>query len=110
MSQEYLISESARVQKQVQPVRRSQMETYCDIMHAISTGAEKPSHIMHKANLSWAGMTQFLRMLESSGLVTVEEFSGNKSYRLSDAGFKILHNLLEVKERLLIGKKEQNTD
>ena len=47
--------------------RRSRMETLCDIVKAIGAGAEKPTHIMYKANLSWTVMQGYIKELETQG-------------------------------------------
>lgn len=83
-----------------QTTRRSRLETYGDILYAVSVGAEKPTHIMYKANLSWAVMKEYLKSLESFGLVTSTETNGNKIYHLSDPGFKVLKQFLDVKDEL----------
>lgn len=80
--------------------RRSRLETYGDILYAVSVGAEKPTHIMYKANLSWGVMKEYLKSLESFGLITSSEANGNKIYHLSDPGFKVLKQFLDVKDEL----------
>jgi predicted transcriptional regulator len=80
--------------------RRSRLETYGDILYAVSVGAEKPTHIMYKANLSWGVMKEYLKSLETFGLITSTEANGNRIYHLSDPGFKVLKQFLDVKDEL----------
>jgi hypothetical protein len=47
------------------------METFCDMLAAIGKGAEKPTHIMYKANLSWNVMQAYLKVLVTQGLVVI---------------------------------------
>jgi predicted transcriptional regulator len=107
MAQEYGVIENqeASQQRQTQMVRRSRLETYGDILYAVSIGANKPTHIMYKANLSWVVMKEYLKSLEQFGLITSTESNGNRIYQLSDAGFKVLKNFLEVKDELKLASE-----
>src|SRR5487761_326172 len=87
-------------QPQTQLNRRSRMETYCDILRAIGAGAEKPTHIMYKANLSWTVMQGYIKTLESQGLVLPKEDDGKKLYHLSDKGYQLLNQFLSIREDL----------
>ncbi|SRR5579863_764380 len=105
MAQEYSVIEGS-AQENVAPKqqsglnRRSRLETYGDILYAVSVGASKPTHIMYKANLSWVVMKEYLKSLERFGFITSEENNGNRIYQLSDAGFRVLKQFLEVKDEL----------
>ena len=97
MAQEY----DVRVQETTQQQnRRSRMETYCDILKAIAAGAEKPTHVMYKANLSWTVMQSYLKSLEGRGLVMSQETEGKKTYRLSDRGFQLLKQFMSIRDDL----------
>ena len=87
-------------QQQAQLNRRSRMETYCDILRAIGAGAEKPTHIMYKANLSWTVMQGYIKTLEAQGLVIPSEEGGKRLYRLSDKGYQLLNQFLSIREDL----------
>ena len=76
------------------------METYCDILKAIAAGAEKPTHVMYKANLSWTVMQSYLKSLEGRGLVMSQETEGKKTYRLSDRGFQLLKQFMSIRDDL----------
>lgn len=76
------------------------METFCDILKAIGAGAEKPTHIMYKANLSWTVMQAYIRSLEAQGLVVTTNEQGKKMYHLSDKGFHLLNQFLSIREDL----------
>jgi len=76
------------------------METFCDILKAIGSGAEKPTHIMYKANLSWTVMQSYIRSLEAQGLVIPAMEDGKKLYHLSDKGFQLLNQFLSIREDL----------
>lgn len=101
MAQEYLTTGlGLRTQQQSQLNRRSRMETYCDILRAIGAGAEKPTHIMYKANLSWTVMQGYIKALESQGLVNVADDEGKRLYHLTDKGYQLLSQFLSIREDL----------
>ncbi|MDH2900553.1 MAG: winged helix-turn-helix domain-containing protein [archaeon] len=78
--------------------RRSKMEMYLDILRAIGSGAEKPTHVMYKANLSWVVMRGFLENLKAQGLVEEALVEGRSSLHLSNRGFELLNQFLLVRE------------
>jgi predicted transcriptional regulator len=107
MSQDNIYSNLVPPKDQKSQVeRRSRMETYCDILRAISTGAQKPTHILYKANLSWTAMEEQIEDLESRGLVEYLDDDGRKVYRLSDKGFKLLGQFLSLREDLRLARRE----
>ncbi len=78
--------------------RRSKMEMYLDILRAIGSGAEKPTHVMYKANLSWVVMRGFLENLKAQGLVEEAIVDGRSSLHLSNRGFELLNQFMLVRE------------
>ena len=76
------------------------METYCDIVKAIGAGAEKPTHIMYKANLSWTVMQSYIKDLEEQGLIFSSDSDGKRLYKLSERGFTLLKQYISIKEDL----------
>jgi predicted transcriptional regulator len=106
MAQEYLTTESGNQRQQQQLNRRSRMETFCDILRAIGGGAEKPTHIMYKANLSWTVMQSYIKSLESQGLVISTDAEGKRMYRLSEKGYQVLNQFLSIREDLNLTPNE----
>lgn len=98
MAQEFVNLQREAAQSQV--TRRSRMETFCDILRAIGAGAEKPTHIMYKANLSWTVMQLYIKSLEAQGLVIASADEGKRLYHLSDKGFQLLNQFLTIREDL----------
>lgn len=86
--------------------RRSKVETYCDVLYAIGSGAEKPTHIMYKANLSWNVLDDHIAKLVKKGLVVVENESGKRRYHLSDRGFKVLKQFILLRQELDLVSEE----
>ena len=78
------------------------METFCDILRAIGAGAEKPTHIMYKANLSWTVMQQYIKSLETQNLIIATSEQGKRLYHLSDKGFQLLKQFMTIREDLNI--------
>jgi len=71
-------------------VRRSQMEIYIDILQVISEGNRKPTHVMYRANLSWARLMKHIRFLQSQDLLTIVEGSGVERYEVTEKGREVL--------------------
>ena len=106
---EYDFPESSVVEKtEVQPDRRSRIETFFDVLCTIGSGIEKPTHIMYKANLSWTMMQLYTDSLIRKGLVVFEESEGKKRYRLTEKGRQIMQQYLSIKEDLdIISEKHR---
>ncbi len=86
--------------------RRSKMETCGDILRAIAAGAQKPTHIMYRANLSWNIMQGYISGLEAQGYVVSTIESERKVYKLSQRGFEILNRMQQVKQELGFAAEE----
>jgi predicted transcriptional regulator len=71
--------------------RRSPLEMACDILRALSEGPAKPTHILHKANMSWSVLTLHLDYLYGQGLIDRTD-QGRKrfEYKLTQKGRAIL--------------------
>jgi len=71
-------------------MRRSHLEVRMDILSCVKSGAEKPTQIMYKANLSWTALKDHLTALEQAGLLATAEYGNRRRYVLTDKGFAIL--------------------
>jgi len=76
------------------------METYCDILRVIAEGTEKPTNIMHRANLSWSILQVHVKSLDALGLLIKSSEYRKTQYHLSDKGFQVLNQLLQIKDDL----------
>jgi predicted transcriptional regulator len=85
--------------------RRSRMETYCEIVKAVGSGASKPTHIMYKANLSWGVMQGYIKNLEVQGIITFKEAEGKRTYQLTPKGFALLTKYMALKDDLFFADK-----
>ena len=75
---------------------RTRAETFCDVVRALGAGAQKPTQIMYNANLPLPAVQSYVKTLESQGLVAAAQQEGNRAYRLTKKGYKLLNGLLEV--------------
>ena len=95
-----------------QLIRRSRMETYCDILKAIGSGARRPTHILHRANLSWNVLQKCLDALETQKLIIAtrddhdDERSAKTTYQLSDQGYSLLNQFMSIKCDLKLATDE----
>jgi predicted transcriptional regulator len=94
------VTQTQQQQPQAPLNRRSRMETLCDIVKAIGAGAEKPTHIMYKANLSWTVMQGYIKELENQSLVFSQDSDGKRMYKLTEKGFLLLKQYISIKEDL----------
>lgn len=71
-------------------LRRSHLEIRMDILSCVKAGAEKPTQIMYKANLSWNALKEHLGVLEAGDLLTLVEYGSRKKYELTEKAMAIL--------------------
>ena len=73
-------------------VRRSRFDHYCDVLHVIEVGVEKPTRIMYKANLTYQMLLDIIATLVHNQFVR-EEVSGiKKRYHITQKGKNALHH------------------
>lgn len=90
--------------------RRSKVEVYCDVLYAVGSGAEKPTHIMYKSNLSYNVLGEYIEKLSKKGLMVSEESNGKKRYHLSERGFGVLKQFLILRQELDLGSEYVGDD
>jgi len=88
-------------QVQDQSTRRSSMEVMCDILEVVSSGTERPTHIINRANVSWKVLNNCLRNLMSRELVSKVNDGKRDIYQLTEKGFSVLHEYKDLRSRLL---------
>jgi len=76
--------------------RRSQLEIRMDILRAIMEGAEGPTQIMYKANLSWILLCDHLGALGEQGFVGEKSVGNRKKYSLTGKGMEIVGAYLNL--------------
>ena len=88
---------------QTHVLRRSRLETSMDILRAIGAGAQRPTHIMYKANLSWVVMQEYMINLEQRGLVASVSDKEKREYGLTQKGFELLGHINSIRDDLTLG-------
>jgi len=76
--------------------RRSQLEIRMDILRAVLTGAEGPTQIMYKANLSWILLCEHLSALKEQGFVEEKAMGNRKKYSLTGKGIEIVGSYMNL--------------
>lgn len=76
--------------------RRSQLEMRMDVMRAIMEGAEGPTQIMYRANLSWVLLCEHLGALVNHGFVGEKSDGNRKRYSLTGKGLEIVRAYLDL--------------
>ncbi len=81
--------------------KRSRLDIVADMLSTIQDkgGKMKPTHIMYKANLSHAQLTQYLDELIEKELVQQTKTPNNTTYfTVTDKGCKFLEKLHEMRQ------------
>lgn len=86
-------------------VRRSKMEIYIDMLQVIAEGNVKPTHVMYKANLSWARLMRHLKFLQGQGLLTIVQRGEVERYEITEKGREVLSYFRKL-EGVLYHRKE----
>jgi predicted transcriptional regulator len=82
--------DEAAAQKHRFSLRRSHLEIRMDILSCIKSGAEKPTQVMYKANLSWSALQEHLTALQQGGLLKEVEYRTRRRYELTEKAVAVL--------------------
>ena len=77
-------------------MRRSQFEIRMDMLRAVKDGAEGPTQIMYKANLSWITLQQHLKTLVDNECLRWVENGNRKKYELTTKGTNIMNSYINL--------------
>ena len=80
--------------------RRSQLEIRMDMLAAVKEGAEKPTQIMYKANLSWVALQSHLTQLLERGMLKWAADGNRKRYELTVKGANVMYSYLRILEEI----------
>jgi predicted transcriptional regulator len=78
------------------PSRRSELDVKMDIIRVVAEGANKPTQIMYKANLSWVGLLGHLRSLTSAGFLREVDFAKRREFETTSKGLELLQSYQSV--------------
>jgi len=76
------------------------MEIICDVLRVIQEGSPRPTQVMHKANLTWPVLMNYLEVLLRHELLTRETNVSRTTYRLTAKGSAVLNIYLKLKEEV----------
>jgi predicted transcriptional regulator len=82
--------------------RRSMLEIRMDILRAVIEGAEGPTQIMYRANLSWILLCDHLRALSEQGYVSEKVVGNRKKYSLTGKGSEIVAAYLNLIREVIL--------
>ena len=82
------------------PARRSELEIKMDVLQVVSSGIDRPTQIMYKANLSWIALQSNLKSLVTGAFLNEENLGNRKRYELTQRGFDVLHAFQKVVESM----------
>ena len=80
--------------------RRSQLEIRMDMLAAVKEGAEKPTQIMYKANLSWVALQTHLTQLLERGLLRWVADGSRKRYEITMKGANVMYSYVKILEEI----------
>jgi predicted transcriptional regulator len=80
--------------------RRSHLEIRMDMLRAVQAGAEGPTQIMYKANVSWFTLREHLRALVEKGFLGENLVGNRRKYTLTAKGVDVLDSYLRIEEEM----------
>ena len=78
--------------------RRSKLDIVGDILRVVSHGAEKPTNVMFRANLTWPLTVAYIELLLRHRMLSTEEGGGRAVYRVTPKGSELLRSFIEMEE------------
>lgn len=72
-----------------------------DILRVVRDGAEGPTQIMYRANLSWLLAKQHLEELVGHGILSEQSIKKKAIYKLTDKGISILRSYWQVVDQFI---------
>lgn len=80
--------------------RRSRMEMTVDVIRAIHGGAERPTQVMYRSNLSWLVCQELLKHLSAKGFVRAAADGDRRLYGLTSEGVDVLWRFAKAAEEI----------
>jgi predicted transcriptional regulator len=80
--------------------KRSNLDIVYDMLRVIqkASGKIRLTHLMYKANLSYAQMKKYLKELSDKGFILSERDGKNEYISLTEKGYKYILKIKEMKE------------
>ena len=73
-----------------------------DMLAAVNDGAEGPTQIMYKANLSWVVVRQHLRELVECGMLVEQRVRSRVKFGISERGVAVLRSYALVVDQITV--------
>jgi len=86
--------------------RRSAFEIRMDVLKVLAEGAERPTEIMYRANLSWIVLNKQLDALAKSEFVTSKMEGARTKFSATKKGVALLRSYRELLDQARITSEE----
>ncbi|MDG6990874.1 MAG: hypothetical protein JRM99_05575 [Nitrososphaerota archaeon] len=80
--------------------RRSQIEMMIHVLDSVRNGADRPTQVMYKSNLSWTICQSFLGRLSERGFLKIVSDGPRRRYKLTPTGLEVLSSFTRVAEAM----------
>ena len=70
------------------------------VLDAVRNGADRPTQVMYKSNLSWSICQSFLGRLSERGFLKVTSEGPRRRYKLTPTGLEMLSSFTRVAEAM----------
>lgn len=90
--------------------RRAILEVRMDILRAIMEGAEGPTQIMTKANVSWLQLCEHLVALTDQGFIAEKTVGKKKKYSLTNKGIEVVGAYLNLIREIIFDIVPQSSE
>jgi len=71
-----------------------------DVLRIVSSGIDRPTQVMYKANLSWIALQSNMKVLVTKGFLREEDLGSRKRYEITQKGYEILRSFEKVLEAM----------
>lgn len=83
-------------------LRRSHLEIRMHMLRAVQEGAEGPTQIMYRANLSWSVLREHLQQLLLKGFLAETTDGARRKYGLTAKGSGIVASYFKIAEEMQV--------
>ncbi len=88
------------------PSRRGRLEIRMDMLTAVKEGAEGPTQIMYKANLSWIVVRQHLKELVDCGMLVEHNVRNRLKFEITERGISVLRSYSLVVDQIRVADED----
>lgn len=77
-------------------MKRSRLEICYDVLQSVGNGADAPTKMVYRANVSWVMLQDILNVLLTSDYIALKDSEGRRTFRLTDKGQEVLKRFESV--------------